>query len=248
MTDGAYVTQLLAAVFFLVVGVRLLRLSRRTGEAPEKLLGIYFFLAGWGYVGWLLPTIFHLEAMVDPIDLSAWALYSIGVIPFMLFARLVFRPDAAWANWMVRACTLLLIAGMAMWIVQGHDYYVIDSPWYWCVWLGYASPCIWVTIEAFVCYAGANRRVRVGLCDPIVANRYLLFGWFGVFQTFACITDILVTLDYTANQTLSGGLDGLLGAMEMAGIVMLSLAFFPPAFYQRWIVAPAASATKATDR
>ena len=247
MTDDAYIAQLLAAAFFLIVGIRLLRLSRRTGETPEKLLGVYFTFTGLSYVGWVVPTIFHIEGMQDQIDLVAWSLYSIGVVPFMLFTRMVFRPDAAWANWMVGSCTLLLFAGLTMWIVQAHDYEVVDSPWYWCEWLGYTVPCLWVSIEAFLSYSRANRRVRVGLCDRVVANRFLLFGFFGVLQTFACVTDVFLTMEYETTRVISAGIDLLLGSLEMAGTVMLFLVFFPPAFYRRWIAAPAAHPTGTVD-
>ena len=240
MTDGAYITQLLSAVFFLIVGIRLLRLSRRTGETPENLLGIYFFATGLSYLGWLLPTIFHLEAMAAQFDLAAWSLYSVGVVPFMLFIRMAFRPNAAWANWMVYSCTLLLLTVLASWIIQGYVYYALDSPRYWCHWLGYTIPCLWLSVEAFLSHTRANRRTRIGLCDRVVANRYLLFGCFGVFQTFACITDVVSEMESETSRAISVLADTLLGAFEMAGIVMLFLAFFPPAFYQRWIQSAAA--------
>jgi hypothetical protein len=33
--------------------------------------------------------------------------------------------------------------------------------------------------------------------------------------------------------------DALYGAIEITSLVMIGLVFFPPAFYQRWINAPA---------
>ena len=229
------VFQLLAAAFFLIVGTRLLLLSRRTGEAPEKLLGCYFVATGPAYVGWVMPMIYPLDALTDPVDLASWALYDIGVIPLVLFARVVFRPNAAWANWLAGSCTLLLFAAMTVWIIQAHGYYTIESPWFWCQWLGYTIPCLWVSIEAFLCYVRANRRLRIGLCDSVVANRYLLFGLFGAFQTFACITDVVLVVDYALIETLSGEIAALLGVLEMAGILTLFLVFSPPAMYRRWI-------------
>jgi hypothetical protein len=182
--------------------------------------------------------------MQNPFDLAAFLLYSIGVVPFMLFTRMAFRPDTAWANWMIGSLTLLLFAGTTMGIVQDSDYYVVENPWFWCTWLGYTIPCLWVSVEAFLSYARANRRVRVGLCDRVVTNRYLLFGCFGVFETFGCVADVFYTLNFAANQATSGEIDLLFGALEMAGSVMLFFVFFPPAFYRRWIqgAAPVAKA------
>jgi hypothetical protein len=100
-------------------------------------------------------------------------------------------------------------------------------------------------MEAFLAYTSASRRARFGLCDRVVANRYLLFGCFGVLQTYACITDVFLEMEYMTSQAFSSVFDLILGAIEMAGIVMLFLVFFPPAFYQRWVAAPTAPATEA---
>jgi hypothetical protein len=240
MTEGAYLVQIIAAVFFLIVGIRLLRLSRRTGEAPEKLLGIYFVLGGLAYGVWQLPEILSNEAIMNPTDLTAWAIYSAGVVPFMLFTRLAFRPTSAWANWLVVSCTLSLFIGTGAWMIQGYGVYAVGSPLYWANWMGYTVPCIWLSVEAFLAYGSASRRVRVKLCDRVVANRYLLFGCFGIFQTLACITDPFMLFQEGVGVATSAGFDGLLGAFEMAAIAMLFFAFFPPAFYERWLSAPAA--------
>ena len=244
---GAYIWQLVAVVSFLIVGARLLRLSRRTREAPEKLLGLYFFASGLAFLGWTISTIFDfegMEAQIDPViwfDLVPWAVYGIGMVPLMLFTRVVFRPGEAWAKWMIGACTLLLFSATTMWFVQRPDYYSINNPWYWCEWLGYTIPYCWVTIEAFVSYSGASRRARVGLCDRVVANRYLLFGWFGAVHASGCVTDIFEAMEYAANQTVTVGIDFAMGAAQLAGIVILFLVFFPPAVYQRWISAEPAT-------
>lgn len=55
--EGASASQLFAAVFFMLAGARRLRLSQRTGEAPERLLGLYFALTGVLYLGWVLPFV-----------------------------------------------------------------------------------------------------------------------------------------------------------------------------------------------
>ena len=84
--------------------------------------------------------------------------------------------------------------------------------------------------EAFLSHRLALRRSRIGLTDPIVVNRYLLLAAFGAFQTFACFSDVLVTID-AVDRTISAWSDSILGGFEIAGIAMLWLAFFPPASY-----------------
>ncbi len=42
MEDHAYIGELLAGIVYLIAGVRLFWLGQRTGEVPEKLLGVAF--------------------------------------------------------------------------------------------------------------------------------------------------------------------------------------------------------------
>ena len=255
-----YTYQLVATAFFLVVGVRLLLLSRRTAEAPEKLLGLHFFLSGLAYFGWVIPGLFQLNEAESQLnfvfwfDLIPWAVYGIGMVPFLIFARVVFRPNAAWAKWMVGTCTLMLFSATTMWFIQAPGYYVIENPWYWCYWLGYTIPYAWVTVEAFLSYRAAHRRALIGLCSPIVVNRYFLFGLLGVDQMAICVTDFLEMMnpadsDFTNLNGIYAGFDFAIGTIENVGILILLLVFFPPTFYRNWIngAVPAASISGGTS-
>ena len=77
--------------------------------------------------------------------------------------------------------------------------------------------------------------VLVGLCEPIVANRYLLLASFGGFQFLACLADLSFAADISGNQAVSTISDLLLGSTEIASVAVLWLAFFPPPFYTNWI-------------
>ena len=245
LEENAYATQLFAAVFFTVAGVRLLRLSQRTREAPEFLLGLYFALTGVSYFGWVLPyMVVALEPVQEPSDFVSWAVYSAGVVPFLIFTRLVFRRDARWATWVVVACIGALAVGTTTLKLRGNMYPGLDNPFYWVQWLGYTIPCAWMTLEVFLSRRIAVRRSRIGLSDAIVANRYLLVTLMGVFQTLACLSDILVTVDSVDDQTISAWSDAILGGLEIGGIAMLWLAFFPPASYLAWVTGSARPASE----
>ena len=118
MEEGAYAAQLFAAILFLIAGGRLIRLSLRTHEAPERLLGLYFSLTGISYVGWVLPVIAPLESWAGASDFTAWIVYSVGVVPYLIFSRIVFRPHALWANAIVIGCVsaLALSAATLAWL------------------------------------------------------------------------------------------------------------------------------------
>ena len=245
MEEGAYAAQLFAALLFLIAGGRLIRLSLRTHEAPERLLGLYFSLTGISYVGWVLPVIAPLESWAGASDFTAWIVYSVGVVPYLIFSRIVFRPHALWANAIVIGCVSALALSAAVLTMSNNRYPEISDPYFWIQWFGYTVPCVWMTVEAALCRRNAMRRAKIGLGDPIIANRYLLMALFGVFQVLACFSDFLLTLDVASMQGVSGSSDLVLGACELAGISALWLAFFPSAAYLKWISMPTQTAPEA---
>jgi hypothetical protein len=231
MEESAFATQLLAVFFFMITGARLLRMSFRTGEQPERLLGLYLAFTGVAYLGWVLPDFVAFGAKADPMDFAAWVVYCIGVVPYLEFTRIVFRPESRWPYLLVVGCVLALAVSTLVLILNGDPYSGIDGPFYWIQWLGYTVPCMWMTLEAMRCRLNAARRARIGRADPIVMNRYLLLALFGGFQVIACLSDILLTIEYLATQATSIAADLLLGGFELAGIAALWLVFFPPRVY-----------------
>ncbi len=55
MEESAYIGGVIAGLFYLVAGIRLVRLSLRTHEAPERLLGATLLLWSLSYLFWQLP-------------------------------------------------------------------------------------------------------------------------------------------------------------------------------------------------
>jgi hypothetical protein len=235
MEENAYIASIAASIFYLIASVRLVRLHQKTGEHPELLLGIYFALSGFYYLGYNIPNLFPVDAWPPLAEVVVEWTYILGVFPYLLFVRSVFRPDAAWAGWLVGICSVALLVGTLVPTSSGNIDYSINSPWFIAQWLGYTAPCVWLGFEALLYRQSATKRARIGLCAPIVANRYLLIALFGAFQFFACIADLAVANAMDGNQTISLITDALLGSAEIASVAVLWLAFFPPLFYTNWI-------------
>jgi hypothetical protein len=110
--------------------------------------------------------------------------------------------------------------------------------------VGYTIPFGWAGSEAFVQYRRARRRVRLGFCDPLVCNRYLLWALFGSVQICAGLVILPQYSEYETTSQFTATWDTLMGGLEVVSVTLISLAFFPPAFYRRWIegAAPAATA------
>jgi hypothetical protein len=235
MEENAYLTSIFASVFYLVASVRLFRLNRRTGERPELLLGFYFGLSGAYYLGYNLPSLLGFDSWNPGTGWIIESIYVLGVFPYLFFIRSVFRPKAAWAGALVGICSVLLLVSTALISVAGRETYSLDNPWFLVQWAGYTIPCAWMCWEALLSRPSAQKRVRLGLCDPIVANRYLLLALFGGFQVLACLADLFYAADVGGGQAVSLFSDALLGGSEIASVAVLWLAFFPPPFYTNWI-------------
>jgi hypothetical protein len=121
----------------------------------------------------------------------------------------------------------------------------ISNGWFWFEWVGFTLPFAWAGSEAFAQYLQARRRVRLGLCDPVVCNRYLLWALFGTLQV--CLSLVLLPqyAEYESTNEFTASWDALYGTIEIASLVMIWLVFFAPAFYQRWINGNAPAPNKA---
>jgi len=235
MEENAYLTSIIAGAFYLIASLRLLRLNRRTGERPELLLGVYFVFSGAYYVAYNLPSLLGLDPWTASAEWILEWIFVVGVFPYLFFIRRVFRPEVAWAGVLVGCCSILLLLGTALGALDGSGIYSFNNPWFLVEWAGYTAPCVWMCWEALLSRQGAQKRARLGLCEPVVANRYLLLALFGGFQCLACLADLSFANDISNSQTASLISNVLLGGTEIASVAVLWLAFFPPRFYSDWI-------------
>jgi len=248
MEELSYIVSVLTGSFYLVAGLRLLRLSLQTGERPELWLGLYFAATGQWFVVFNLPYFFGLVEL--PTGIENWVewIYALGVIPYLLFIRAVFRARSKWATALSGVSALFLLAGAGYAGLRGYFTSDIDDPAYGIEWIGYTVPCVWMYVESHLSHASARKRVRLGLCSPIVANRYLLFAGFGLCQVAACLADLVWACAHGVDGPHSAYLMGLISTSESASVAFLWLAFLPPRAYRRWIDELAERGATAKDR
>ena len=231
-----YLGQLINGLAYLVVGLGLARLAFRSRQRPERLLGIYFVFTAFDYLFYAVPRVFMFDAVVEVADLVARSSYAIAVASLVIFTREVFRRADVWA----RALMWLCIAGVGVGVVGalafGQGVYPAPSEFFfWPYYLGYTVACLWVATEALLAHSNARKRLAIGLCEPAVVNRYLLWGAFGALQVMACGVLLVVYHQEATQGAVSRWTDLLLSATEVSSVAMLWLAFFPPAFYTRWV-------------
>jgi hypothetical protein len=236
MEDQAYLGELVSAVLYLIAGARLWRLSRRTGELPERLLGIMFLFVGTSYVLYNLPIIFDLESLWTPLNFAGRIVYLPAPVLLALFTRRVFRQDDAWGAWLVYGVAVLIVIGVTGSVSTGDwEGFSISNAWFWLEWAGYIIPFLWAASEAFAQYGKARRRLRMGLTTPLVCNRLLLWGLFAALDACVWLLVLPQYAQYDQQNLFSETWDTLIGVLEITAIAMIWLTFFPPAYYRRWI-------------
>jgi hypothetical protein len=236
MEDQAYIGELLAGIVYLIVSVRLLWLGRRTGEAPERLLGATFLFMGVSAVFYVLPVFSAFESLWESLTFAGRVTFLPAAVMLALFTRLVFRPDERWGAWLAWGSGILLATGMAGSALGGDwEGFSISNRWFWLEWVGSTVPFAWAGTEASIQYRQARRRMQLGLCDRLICSRYLLWALFGALQTCSFLVLIPQYSEYEMTGQFTPMWDALYGASIIVSLVMIWLVFFPPAFYRNWI-------------
>jgi hypothetical protein len=99
---------------------------------------------------------------------------------------------------------------------------------------------LWTSAEAFRYAALLRRRAAVGLGDPVVANRFLLWGCVGVFSSLSLLPSIVRQLQGSA--TIEPLTQLLAAVAGLACSISLYLAFLPPKAYVAWLRGEGAAA------
>ena len=97
------------------------------------------------------------------------------------------------------------------------------------------GPFAWLTVESLREYRKAKRRLQLNLSDPMVCNRYLLFGLTSMVWIVVEFVAIAQVIELELTQGMAAPLDVLLMATELVSVVMVWLVFFSPAVYRRWL-------------
>ena len=234
MEENPYFLDLLAALLYGVVGLRLLALSWQTGARPERLLALHYLANGVSYLLYEVPYILEREELWALV--AARIIYTLGVVPLLLFTYEVFRKGSRWAVALIYANAALLFSGAFFSTLQGDvEGLVISSVWFWCDWVGYTLPYAWIGVEGWIAYRSARKRAILGLSEPAVAHRFLLWSWFGILAALGGISLVPLCVEYAVTGIWPVWCDYASGGLEAAATVVLWFAFFPPRFYRRWV-------------
>jgi hypothetical protein len=259
MAFGGVVT-LLNLILALVVGVRLLRVGLGDERRPELALSVYFLASAFlstvcqGLVyGGLIDPRLALDEQISRAVLGLGILgMAVGGAAISLFTWQTFRRDSSWARWAALAGSCLALGGFGFEAVhEGFALRLVPGAGHWAAWLGRTVPMVWVTVESFRYWAMLRRRLRFGLADAMVVNRFLIWGIWSAANFVNLAADLVARVVYT---TLAGTntelvmevirpvVIGTMAVTMILGIVSaatLFLTFFPTPAYRRWVEARA---------
>jgi len=238
------ISQAAYLVAMLTLGVRLLLLTRRTRELPELLLAAHFLLCctlgyalqGGGHVLALAPA--ASRSLVATLLVIGHGASAIGVAAVLWFNYRVFRRGTTLGR-MLLACGLgVLLTGYVGYLASGGPRDGLPRGfWFWWLYAGYTGASLWTLAEPLLFLAVLRRRQRVGLADPVLVDRFLLWG-LGSVARFAMLAIGAVSMLMLGGS--AAALARVVGptflATSVAGLCVAGaywLAFFPPPVYRR---------------
>jgi hypothetical protein len=225
------------------VGIRLLDLARRNRTLPELLLGIGFITAAT--VGSVIEAIAvvrveHLAAgQIGRLLLVAKISALFGMAAHNLFTWRVFRPDATWAT--VLAFSLIAIAIAALGGLAASGTFstgVSRGAWFWIEFATRVATPFWLGLEATRYHLQMKRRMRLGLADPVVTDRFLLWALASLFGILLLATSLPPAF-FPREHTFMQLALLIFGFSGVAYSISYGLAFFPPEAYRRRVCARA---------
>lgn len=222
------------------VGFSLLLRARRERRLPELAVGLALLsYAAMAQAGRYLSTPLGEDA--EPMLLTAATTYR--VIGYLItlgglsvFTWQVFGAKSRWRQ--LLAGTMLavgLVSAVAMvrgaWILYTGG---PPSPPLWRVMLSgaFLTTFLWTSIESLRYHGLMRRRLALGLADPVIANRFLLWGGGAGLSTALTIVPVVTAFSGPAAapvSMLATTAAGLLNAL------VWWLSFTPPAAYLRWV-------------
>lgn len=261
MTQLIQSYHLLATLFFVfvstVVATRLLLLARRTRQKPELFLGLG--LLGTAVLGYGLMIVAavlrgteqtHTVATLDrTLHACAQMLHGVGVTMIVIFVVSTFRPHERWAKALAALLIVALWGGTFGWESQNGFHSLGRGNGFW--WLEYAaiwSYPLWMMVESYRFYALMRRRQALGLADPMVTNRFLLWGSASLGTALATWTSSIGFFLPQRHDVMAAWEPFIQIGVATFGLITVTLyylTFFPPSWYRDRIVAatPSESAT-----
>jgi hypothetical protein len=227
----------------LVVGARVLWIGKRNGTVPEKLLGAAFVFDGIEWLLWVLAI--YTPAAGTDLGVAFVFLCRVFIsgknICLLAFTYTVFRPQSLTARNAVWVFSIIQVLGLVVGAALG-DWQGQQSDRIW-LWLETGAQQIvrpWAFVESLVFYTRMRRRQAVGVADPVVTNRFLLWAGYGLTSSITAFFWFFASLVVADGSGYPFIFDAIMIGLTVLSCICIALAFFPPQSYKNWIAERAA--------
>jgi len=223
-------------------GVRLAQIARRDGGLPLHAgASALVFAGGFGLLGFAVGPAFAetSRAFASALMLASDALSRLVVMGLAVFVWRVFGGGRGLRSGLLAALVAALAANwihafaLQRWPEPTPPLLRLENQ------IVLATPFVWSAVEARIAHARSRKQLALGLTDALTTNRLLI--WCVASACFACIGLAAAAGAVTpAGSRLAAALLLLQALLFAATAGMVSLAFFPPQSYTRWLSEPAA--------
>jgi hypothetical protein len=234
-----------AGISYIAVGIYLLQTAARENGGPSFFLGLALLCNGFSFGFSEIPFVAGAEQFLDPLTFISRICSAACSVSIALFAWRVFRSGSRWGGLAVGFTAAVIVAGLTISALEGdwEGYSPLSFKGFWFEWAGSVASFVWLSVESFGAYLASRRRIRLGLIDPVISNRYFLIGFYAALASLTYVIYIPMYIVYELHGVWSGWLDLSLGFVEIISVIALWLSFSAPPFYRRWIGASAAAAS-----
>jgi hypothetical protein len=227
-----------------VAGVRLLLIARRTRKVPEFAAGVGllgFAVGESSLTGLRLLSGADESSHVAPLVAVAVASFVTTLLSLSVFVWQTFGPSSNARRGLV--AVLWFAALLCGWGTVDSVWAQLSGgpppPLHWRLGLdgSFLILFCWISIDALAYFGKMRRRMAVGLADPVVTNRFFVWG-LGSGLCVLCVVAAAVSYAVTSptGQEARGAMFG--APVAVAGLtssITWWLTFFPPASYLGWI-------------
>jgi hypothetical protein len=237
-----------------VVSLRLLWLARRTRQRPELLLGggiLGTAVLGYGTLITAMILRGGLGAVATnllerSLHCAGQVMHDAGVSMVILFVLTVFRPHDRWARVLAGTALLVLWTGHAGWELTNRYVSTLPGNGFW--WLRYSviwTYPLWTMVESYRYYGMLRRRRALGLADPLVTNRFFLWGSASLGTTLATWTasvPYFLVSDPEAMVRVAPFIQVATAIVGVTTVTLYGFTFVAPRWYRRWVTGAAPTA------
>jgi hypothetical protein len=243
---GAAQIVYLTAAF--VLSGHLLNRARRSRDLAPLLLGLQLLFAmGFGYLLCGAGTALALLAkdpsprLVSLLLGTGNAATMVGLGAALLFEWRVFWPAERWPLALGGAFLAAMAVGWLGSAATGaFETGLYRNAWFLLLNGGMLAVNLWVGIEPLVYHAKLRKRIRLGPAEPLIVNRFLLWGLGSLARAALIVMGpvcewVMLQLDGEARLTFSAAGMALASALGLATSLAYWLTFNPTAAYVRWV-------------